>query len=91
MNPWPRPLQKPHPPIWLPGSASLETIDEAAKRHYTFMQVFSPRSVAQAGLDTYRRRRRNTATRPSREQLGARSVIYVAETDEQAHREAGRT
>ncbi len=43
VNPWPRPLQQPHPPIWLPGFGSLETIDEAAKRRYTFMQVFAPR------------------------------------------------
>ena len=49
VNPWPRPLQKPHPPIWLPGFASLETIDEAAKRSYTFMQVFSPRVGPEEG------------------------------------------
>jgi hypothetical protein len=22
VNPWPRPLQKPHPPIWIPGGGS---------------------------------------------------------------------
>ena len=25
VNPWPRPLQKPHPPIWIPGGGSIET------------------------------------------------------------------
>src|SRR5213076_2049697 len=42
VNPWPRPLQQPHPPIWLPGTGSLETIDEAAKYRYPFMMVFAP-------------------------------------------------
>ena len=31
VNPWPLPLRKPHPPVWLPGSGSLETVRKAAK------------------------------------------------------------
>ena len=31
VNPWPRPLQKPHPPVWLPGSGSLETVQEGGE------------------------------------------------------------
>ncbi|QDU26794.1 Luciferase-like monooxygenase [Anatilimnocola aggregata] len=27
VNPWPRPLQQPHPPIWIPGAGSKETIE----------------------------------------------------------------
>ena len=27
VNPWPRPLQQPHPPIWIPGIGSAETIE----------------------------------------------------------------
>ena len=26
VNPWPRPTQQPHPPIWIPGSRSRETL-----------------------------------------------------------------
>ena len=74
VNPWPQPLQKPHPPIWLPGFASLETIDEAAKRHYTFMQVFSPRSVLKRrSTRTAGWRRRSTATRSSASSSARRS------------------
>lgn len=32
VNPWPKPLQKPHPPVWLAGSTSLETWDFAAQQ-----------------------------------------------------------
>src|SRR5260370_35322108 len=34
VNVWPRPIQKPHPPIWIPGSGSMETIRFVAERRY---------------------------------------------------------
>ena len=37
VNVWPRPFQKPHPPIWIPGSGSPETIEWVAEQHYTYM------------------------------------------------------
>jgi alkanesulfonate monooxygenase SsuD/methylene tetrahydromethanopterin reductase-like flavin-dependent oxidoreductase (luciferase family) len=37
VNVWPRPFQKPHPPIWIPGSGSRETIEWVAKKRYTYM------------------------------------------------------
>ena len=47
VNPWPRPLQQPHPPIWIPSQGSGETIGWAAERHYTFIVTFTPfRNVA---------------------------------------------
>src|SRR3712207_7169048 len=36
VNLWPRPQQVPHPPVWIPGASSLETMDEVARRGYTF-------------------------------------------------------
>ncbi len=30
VNLWPRPYQKPHPPIWIPSQGSKETIDWAS-------------------------------------------------------------
>ncbi|HEX2277369.1 MAG TPA: LLM class flavin-dependent oxidoreductase, partial [Candidatus Tectomicrobia bacterium] len=32
INPWMVPVQKPHPPIWVPGTGSPETVEWAAKR-----------------------------------------------------------
>ena len=39
VNPWPRPLQQPHPPIWIPGAGSLETIEFVAQRRYAYMGI----------------------------------------------------
>jgi alkanesulfonate monooxygenase SsuD/methylene tetrahydromethanopterin reductase-like flavin-dependent oxidoreductase (luciferase family) len=89
VNPWPRPLQQPHPPIWVPGVGSLETIDEAAKRRYTFMQVYAPRWLLVKALQLYRQiAEEKYGYEPSPYQLGSAIPTYVAETDEQAHREA---
>jgi alkanesulfonate monooxygenase SsuD/methylene tetrahydromethanopterin reductase-like flavin-dependent oxidoreductase (luciferase family) len=89
VNPWPKPLQQPHPPIWVPGVGSLETIEEAAKRRYTFMQVYAPRWLLIKALKLYRQiAEEKCGYEPSPYQLGSAIPTYVAETDEQAHREA---
>ncbi len=36
VNPWPKPLQKPHPPIWLAGGGSVETWKFATDNDYTY-------------------------------------------------------
>jgi len=36
VNPWPRPLQKPHPPIWIPGGGSIETWQWCAQMDYVY-------------------------------------------------------
>jgi alkanesulfonate monooxygenase SsuD/methylene tetrahydromethanopterin reductase-like flavin-dependent oxidoreductase (luciferase family) len=36
VNPWPRPIQQPHPPIWIPGGGSVETWRWCAERDYVY-------------------------------------------------------
>jgi alkanesulfonate monooxygenase SsuD/methylene tetrahydromethanopterin reductase-like flavin-dependent oxidoreductase (luciferase family) len=36
VNVWPRPLQRPHPPIWIPGGGSIETWRWCAERDYVY-------------------------------------------------------
>ncbi len=36
VNPWPRPLQKPHPPVWIPGGGSVETWQWCARMDYVY-------------------------------------------------------
>ena len=88
VNPWPRPLQQPHPPIWLPGSGSFETIKKAAKLRYPFMMVFAPQWFTKASYDPYRQAAEENGYEASSKQLAAAIPSYVAETEEQAHREA---
>ena len=41
INPWALPLQKPHPPIMVPGTASPETVVWAAKHRYPYIVLGS--------------------------------------------------
>jgi len=36
INIWPRPIQKPHPPIWIPGGGSVETWQWCARMDYVY-------------------------------------------------------
>ena len=88
VNPWPRPLQQPHPPIWIPGSTSPETIDESARRRYAYMLTPTSQWLSkQAFARYYQVAEEECGYTPSPLQLGRLVPTYVAETDEQAHRE----
>jgi alkanesulfonate monooxygenase SsuD/methylene tetrahydromethanopterin reductase-like flavin-dependent oxidoreductase (luciferase family) len=36
VNIWPRPVQRPHPPIWVPGGGSVETWQWCAEKDYVY-------------------------------------------------------
>jgi alkanesulfonate monooxygenase SsuD/methylene tetrahydromethanopterin reductase-like flavin-dependent oxidoreductase (luciferase family) len=36
VNTWPRPIQKPHPPVWIPGGGSVETWEWCARNDYLY-------------------------------------------------------
>lgn len=87
VNIWPRPIQQP-PPIWLPGTASAETIDFAAQHKYPYMTVFMTMEQRQRAYDLYRRTAEEKYGYEARpEQLAFCTPIYVAETDDLAMQE----
>lgn len=89
VNTWPRVLQQPHPPIWLPGTGSLETIEFAAEHRYPFMMVFSPQSFQRKAYDMYRRLAEDKFGYEAQpEQLAFAVPTFLAETDEKARKEA---
>jgi alkanesulfonate monooxygenase SsuD/methylene tetrahydromethanopterin reductase-like flavin-dependent oxidoreductase (luciferase family) len=90
VNTWPRPFQKPHPPIWIPSQGSKETIDWAAHpdRRYTYLQTFSPAKVVQRYLNMYRETCAGYGYEAQDRQLGWAVPVYVGATDESARAEA---
>jgi alkanesulfonate monooxygenase SsuD/methylene tetrahydromethanopterin reductase-like flavin-dependent oxidoreductase (luciferase family) len=88
VNTWPRPLQKPHPPVWIPGVGSLETMEFVAKRRYAYMGIpyfhidFFKKTY---GLFKQACEREGYEAHP--EQMGLLMPIYVGETDAQARAE----
>jgi alkanesulfonate monooxygenase SsuD/methylene tetrahydromethanopterin reductase-like flavin-dependent oxidoreductase (luciferase family) len=88
LNPWPRPYQKPHPPCYIVGTGSPETVELAAKLGFGYSAVFVSK---QRALELNQQLRRSSAeyghpVRP--EQLPLQVITYVAETKEKAEEEA---
>jgi alkanesulfonate monooxygenase SsuD/methylene tetrahydromethanopterin reductase-like flavin-dependent oxidoreductase (luciferase family) len=88
VNPWPRPYQKPHPPIWIPSQGSSSTIRWAAKMRYTYCQTLSPIAAVAKFFQLYRDEADKAGYQASPDQLAWSNTIYVADTDKKAMREA---
>ncbi len=81
VNPWPRPIQKPHPTVWIPGAGSKETI----ARRFGYMGIpYFHIDFFQRNFDLFRECAQKSGYEASPYQLGWLCPIYVAETDEQA-------
>lgn len=88
VNPWPRPLQQPHPPIWIPGIGSAETIEFVAQRRYAYLGVpYFHLDVFRRVFAQFREACAKTGYEAKPEQMGWGVPIYVAETDRQAREE----
>ena len=88
VNPWPVPLQKPHPPIWIPGVGSLETMRFVAEKRYSYMGIpYFHIDVFRRVFATFREECERAGYKADPEQMGWVVPIYVAETDEKARRE----
>lgn len=85
VNPWPRPLQKPHPPVWIPSQGSVETVDWAARRRFPYLMVFTPLTRIAQIYNEYREACERHGYKASRYQLTVNVPIVVAENDAMAY------
>ena len=89
VNLWPKPLQTPHPQVWVPGSRSIESMEEVAKRGYCyFLSSRSHGGGTKAAAREYAQvmEKHNQTYTPFN--MGVLLSVYVSETDEQAKAEA---
>ena len=88
VNPWPRPLQTPHPPIWIPGVGSLETMELVARNRWAYMGIpYFHIRVFERNFEFFRECAERFGYTADSDQLGWLTPIYVAETDRQAREE----
>jgi alkanesulfonate monooxygenase SsuD/methylene tetrahydromethanopterin reductase-like flavin-dependent oxidoreductase (luciferase family) len=88
VNTWPRPVQQPHPEVWIPGVGSLETMEFVARHHYAYMGIpYFHISVFERTFRLFREACEREGYTADPMQMGWLEPIYVAETDEQARRE----
>jgi alkanesulfonate monooxygenase SsuD/methylene tetrahydromethanopterin reductase-like flavin-dependent oxidoreductase (luciferase family) len=89
VNPWVLPLQKPHPPIWVPGTASPETALWAGKQGYTYVPFLVPIPIARELFDYYRQGAAETGREVTPDKLGFLLCAVTGDSEAEA-REAGR-
>ena len=88
VNPWPTPVQKPHPPIWIPGAGSYETMDFVARRRWAYMGIpYFHKRVFKKNFDYFREACAKEGYTASPDQMGWLVPVYVAETDARARAE----
>ena len=88
VNLWPKPLQQPHPPVWIPAAGSRESLAMAANNHYTWLAVLNPRKVLLRNCQTFRDLCQEAGYEYDPRQIAAPIDIHVAESDRQARIEA---
>ena len=88
LNPWPRPYQTPHPPCYIVGTGSAETIELAAKLGFGYGAVFVTKRRALELNQQLRQRAAAYGHQMRPEQLPLQVIAYVAESKEKAEEEA---
>lgn len=86
---WPRPIQTPHPPVFLSGNSQASG-SLAARHHLKMGLSFNPLAVACQLAEHYRSEARRCGWEPTPDDLLYRGHVYVAETDEQAWEDTQR-
>lgn len=87
VNSWPRPIQQPHPEVWVPGAGSLETVEFVARHRYAYMGIpYFHLSVFEKMFNLMRDACEREGYTADPLQLGWLVPIFVAETDAEARR-----
>ena len=89
VNPFQVPLQKPHPPVWIPGLGSPDTLEWCAEHHYPYIFLETDPGVTQDMKEIYGTMAQEHAYEPGPEHYGYLVRVHVQDTDEKA-REVGK-
>ena len=84
VNPWPRPYQQPHPPIWITGS-NPDGAPWVADNHYPFCAFLTSYAQTEALFKKYWDRCREMGyPEPGPDRFAYLGLCYTGETDKQA-------
>jgi alkanesulfonate monooxygenase SsuD/methylene tetrahydromethanopterin reductase-like flavin-dependent oxidoreductase (luciferase family) len=91
VNSWPRPLQKPHPPIWVPGAGTPGTMAWTLERGYAFCYLswFGATLTAHRIFDRFWEIAEQHGSPPNPYRVSFVQSVVVSETDERVEQEYG--
>ena len=89
VNPWVKPYQKPHPPIWLPGVVSRDSLMWAAKERIPYIMLATEMEPTRQAFQLYHDAAVEEGYQSGPQNLGYLWKVHVDETEELAEA-AGR-
>ena len=89
VNPWMLPIQQPHPPCWVPGTGSPETVKWAAENRYTYAAFLTRMDQARNLFANYRKHANEDGWEPGPDKFAFMICAHVNDTDEKAQ-ESGK-
>ncbi len=90
VNIWPRPLQKPHPPVWIPGGGSVETWEWVSRLNYVYCYLsYSGYKRGTLVMNGFWDEMKRLGTDDNPYRAGFLQLVAVSETDQKAEEEYG--
>ena len=89
VNPWARPLQQPHPPIWIPSTVSVETVKWTAEHRYPLVLLATKLEPTKDAFQLYHDTAKDLGYQSGSQNVAYLWKVHVDETEEKAE-EVGR-
>jgi alkanesulfonate monooxygenase SsuD/methylene tetrahydromethanopterin reductase-like flavin-dependent oxidoreductase (luciferase family) len=86
---WPRPIQQPHPPVWVPVTTSRETIEWAARNNIHITPGLGSVGLREDIIRFYAKCLAQAGHTITPDHLSVQANVYVADSKEQALKENG--
>lgn len=84
VNPWARPLQQPHPPIWIPSTVSVETVQWTARHRYPLVLLATKLGPTKDAFQLYHDTAAEEGYESGTQNLSYLFKVHVDETEELA-------
>lgn len=90
VNIWPRPIQQPHPPIWVPGAGSIETWEWCLRKEFNYAYLsYSGFKRGKQVLDGFWRKADEMGIEKNPYQAGFLQLVMVGESESEVEEKYG--
>ena len=88
VNPWAKPYQDPHPPIWIPGVMSKDTVEWSARHRYPYVMLATDLEPTKQSFEYYAEVAREEGYEAGSQHRGYLFKVHVDDTEELAYETA---
>jgi alkanesulfonate monooxygenase SsuD/methylene tetrahydromethanopterin reductase-like flavin-dependent oxidoreductase (luciferase family) len=86
VNPWVKPYQKPHPPVWLPGVVSRDSLRWAAEKRIPYIMLATELGPTRQAFQLYHDTATELGYQSGPQNIGYLWKVHVDETEELAEK-----